>query len=629
MQGSIVRRLGALAAAVLATAGIGSAAHAADVHPGQAVYDRSCAACHNAPEPGSRAAPVASLRQMDARTLRTSLTTGVMKGIGDSLSPEDLRAVVDYLAAKPKPVSDDWIEGARCPADRRSIDITAPLPSGSFGISADNRRRLTAAQSGLTTASLARLQPAWTLAIPNATTMRSQPVLLGSTLFYAASQASTLLALDAGTGCIKWAAKTPSGIRTSLALGRLGKGGPLAVVGGDEGGHLQAWEAATGKLIWRADPRHDKGGVLTGAPVFAGEKLIVPISALDVAQAMRPTFACCSTHGAVSAVDAANGKVLWTWHATPDARPLGVKNSAGVEMMGPSGAPVWSTPAVDLKRGLVLTATGENTSPPATGTSDAIIALDLATGREKWVFQALANDVWNMSCPSGRESRRKPGPNCFFFDSDSVLRDHDFGGGPVIFPAGGRTLVLAGQKSGDVWALDLRTGRKVWTDKFGPGTPLGGVHWGIAADETRVFAPIADPGVPEPVSASGVHALDAATGKRLWSWRALPDCSEARKARGPGCERAGISAPPLVVDGAVLAAGLDGRLWVLDAASGKVLAGLDTLGPQQSLNGLPARGGSIDSGGLYAGGGMVFVGSGYAAFGQPAGNALIAFRPTP
>ena len=181
MQAINIRRLGVLAAAVLLAAGIGSAARAADVHPGQAVYERSCAACHNAPEPGSRAAPVTSLRQMDARTLRASLTTGVMKGIGDSLSPDDLRAVVDYLAVKPKPVSDDWIEGARCPADRRSIDVTAPLPSGSFGISADNRRRLTAAQSGLTTASLARLQPAWTLAIPNATTMRSQPVLLGST----------------------------------------------------------------------------------------------------------------------------------------------------------------------------------------------------------------------------------------------------------------------------------------------------------------------------------------------------------------------------------------------------------------------------------------------------------------
>ena len=160
MTASIIQRLWALFAVVLAS--LATPALAAEVHPGQAVYDRACAACHNAPEPGSRAAPVASLRQMDARTLRASLTTGVMKGIGDSLSPDDLRAVVDYLAIKPKPVSDDWIEGARCPADRRTVDVNAPIPSGSFGIGADNRRRLTAAQSGLTTASLARLKPAWT-----------------------------------------------------------------------------------------------------------------------------------------------------------------------------------------------------------------------------------------------------------------------------------------------------------------------------------------------------------------------------------------------------------------------------------------------------------------------------------
>lgn len=84
-----------------------------------------------------------------------------------------------------------------------------------------------------------------------------------------------------------------------------------------------------------------------------------------------------------------------------------------------------------------------------------------------------------------------------------------------------------------------------------------------------------------------------------------------------------------MVDGAVLAAGLDGRLWVLDAANGKVLASLETAGPRDSLNGVPARGGAVDAGGLFAGGGMVFVSSGYAAFGQPAGNALIAFRPEP
>ena len=143
MPGSIIGRLCALAFVALVAAT--GPAQAAEVHPGQAVYDRACAACHNAPEPGSRAAPMSSLKQMDARTLRTALTTGVMKGIGDSLAPDDLRAVVDYLAAKPKPVSDDWVDGARCPADRRTVDVSAPVPSAGFGIGADNRRRLTAA----------------------------------------------------------------------------------------------------------------------------------------------------------------------------------------------------------------------------------------------------------------------------------------------------------------------------------------------------------------------------------------------------------------------------------------------------------------------------------------------------
>ena len=63
MTASIIQRLWALFAVVLAS--LATPALAAEVHPGQAVYDRACAACHNAPEPGSRAAPVASLRQME------------------------------------------------------------------------------------------------------------------------------------------------------------------------------------------------------------------------------------------------------------------------------------------------------------------------------------------------------------------------------------------------------------------------------------------------------------------------------------------------------------------------------------------------------------------------------------
>lgn len=601
-----------------------------DDHPGKAVYDRNCAFCHAAPEPGGRTPPFASLRRLNAQTIMTALTAGAMKPIGDGLDRRELRDVVAYLAAPEGPADTAWIDDNMCVEAKRGVDLSAAPAQVGFGVDTDNARRMTAAQAGFTGRQAANLEVAWTLAIPRTNGFRGQGVVVGSTLFYPAGQVGYVLALDTRTGCVKWATQTPSGPRNSLAYGRLGKDGPMGLVGGGGDGNLVALDAKTGKLVWKADPRHDKTVPLSGSAIFAGDRLIVPISAIDVANAMRPTFECCKGHGAVAAVDPANGKVLWTWHTTAQAKPLGRKNSQGADVYGPSGAPVWSSPSVDLTKGVVYTATGENTSPPATGTSDSLVAIDLATGKQKWVFQALANDIWNMACPVGPPA---PGvavkPNCFFAGEGSVLRDHDFGGGPVIWRGRGRELILGGQKSGDVWAVESATGKQVWHRQFGRGTPLGGVHWGIATDGVRVFAPIADPGVPAPAGAAGLYAIDIATGKIAWSWKAAADCENGRKARVPSCDiRFGVSAPPLVVDGTVIAGALDGRLYVFDAVSGKLLATHDTaVAYPASVSKVAGNGGSIDAAGPFAGDGMLFVGSGYGSFGQQAGNVLVAFRP--
>ncbi len=594
---------------------------------GQQVYDRACASCHAAPPPGSRASSVDLLRKMSASTLKTALTSGPMRGIGESLSPEELEGVVSYLAAKTNAASAEIPAPPMCQKDQLEIKVPAGTVPKGWGFTADNSRQLSAAESGLTSKDLGNLEVAWTLAFPGTTTLRSQGVVVGSTLFYAAGQAGRLYALDSATGCAKWIAQTPSEIRTGLSFGKLSKSGRFALVGSDGGGQVQVWDALTGKLIWRVDPRTAGLGMLTGTPAFAGDKLIVPISAIDVALAMRPSYGCCKGHGAVAALKAETGERLWTYHTMVDAAPLGVKNSQGVEMQGPSGAPIWSSPAIDLAHGVVYVGTGENTSPPATGTSDSIVAIDLSTGRAKWVFQALKNDIWNMSCPTGRGSKRPPGPNCFFFESDSVLRDHDFGAGPIIARASGKNIIFAGQKSGDVWGLDAATGVKIWNQKFGPGTPLGGVHWGLAADARRLYAPISDPGVPANLSAAGLHALDPATGKVLWSWRVQPACDPPRGAKVAGClAHAGISAAPIVLDKSLVAAGLDGRVWILDAATGKVIATHDTIASFTGINGAMGVGGAIDAAGVFAGGGSLFINSGYGQFGQQPGNVLIAYR---
>jgi polyvinyl alcohol dehydrogenase (cytochrome) len=633
-------RLGAgLAAAAAAALAAGLAlaqaqpqAHgeaAAPEPPGKAVYDQFCAACHNAPEAGSRAAPVSSLRQMSAQTLNTVLTAGVMKPIGDQLTREQLRAVVGYLAKPEAPASTAWLDGAMCPAGRRVVDLSAKPAQIGFGVDHDNSRRMSAAQAGLTTKDLANLEVAWTFAMPRTSGLRGQGVVVGDTMFYPAGQAGYIVALDTQSGCVKWATPTPSQVRNSLAYGQLGKGGPMGLVGGEASGNLIALDAKTGKILWRADPRHDKTAPLSGSPLIHDGKIIVPISGSDVGAAMRPAYECCKGHGAVAAVDGKDGRVLWTWHTMEDAKPLGRTNSQGAAAFGPSGAPVWSSPAVDVKRGVVFASTGENTSPPATKTSDSIVSIDLATGRQNWVFQALENDVWNMSCPVGIDAARPPGANCFFAGEGSVLRDHDFGAGPTIFRGkGGRDVILGGQKSGDVWALDPASGKVLWRRTFGQGSALGGVHWGIAIDGVRVFAPISDPNVPKETSAAGMHAVDVRTGKVAWQWRAEPDCTGPREKIAICGNRYGLSAAPLVIDGAVVAGSLDGRLWVFDAASGKVLAMHDTITTvYKPVTGIAGQGGSIDAAGVFAGDGLLFVNSGYGSFGQAGGNVLVAYRP--
>src|SRR4029077_8204660 len=84
----------------------------------------------------------------------------------------------------------------------------------------------------------------------------------------------------------------------------------------------------------------------------------------------------------------------------------------------------------------------------------------------------------------------------------------------------GRDLVVAGQKSGVVYALDPdRRGEQVWRYRAGGGSGLGGIQWGIATDGARVYVPVAEIYNPEP---GGLHAIDLASGTRVWHTPAPP-----------------------------------------------------------------------------------------------------------
>jgi polyvinyl alcohol dehydrogenase (cytochrome) len=585
---------------------------------GRVVYERHCGACHNNPQ-ATRAPALTSLRALSRSTVEYAITIGYMKIQAQHLTASERTQLLDWL---PQAHSSVWPTSALCSAQDAAIDATAKPIASSFGLGPHNLRQQSATESGLRTADFAKLELAWAVGLPQTPTMRSQPVVVGDTVFVAATDSGRLFALSARSGCLKWQFESSVPLRSSLSYGEIAKGKPV-VVFGDAVGSVVAIDALTGKALWRTDLRMHDSNRITGTPVIHNGRVYAPLSAVEINYTRDDNYECCKAQGAVIAMDLTTGRKLWTGRTMPPATKQKL-NRAGAQLWGPSGAPIWSTPAIDEKRNALYVGTGENNSLPVTETSDAIIAFDLDTGERKWVFQATKRDAWNYACRNGA--------NCDFGDEATVL-DHDFGGSVMITKRkNGRDLLVVGQKSGTVWALDPdNKGALVWSRKLSKGGANGGIHWGTATDGSRVFAPLNDRNGPTPewpLGGPGLHALDLESGEVLWSRKAEGDCSGDRKQRFSTCDsRLGYSPAPLVVDGAVIQGSVDGILRVFDAATGKTLWSYDTMRKFDTVNGIPGNGGSIDSSPYVAANGSLFVVSGYSRFGESPGNVLLAFRP--
>jgi polyvinyl alcohol dehydrogenase (cytochrome) len=430
-----------------------------------------------------------------------------------------------------------------------------------------------------------------------------------------------VFALDTASGCVKWVYESGLPLRTSLTYGSLGERKVLLIAGEDA--RLHVIDAKTGERVWVRDVRVFDRSRTTAAPLLLKDRIIIALSNAEAGRATDDKFECCRTHGAVVALSAETGERLWVAH-TMDGAILQGTNAAGVPRWGPSGAPIWSSPTYDAKRGVVYVGTGENFSLPWTKTSDAIMAIDVATGAVRWSFQGTPRDAWNSSCGTDHSGANCPPPE------ESIREDWDFGGSVVIAQrAEGKDILLAGQKSGHVWALDPEAnGKLVWSRRIGFGTTLGGVHWGLAVDDHRVFVPINDSVRPNRFSQApvpGLYALDVDTGEVRWSFVAQPDCAGPRQKAVPQCANVyGLSSPPLIIDSAVVAPSVDGRLRIFDAETGAVIFTDDTVRSFRTLNGIEGHGGQIDNATIVAADGALFVQSGYG--GLP-GNVLIAYRP--
>lgn len=601
---------------------------------GATLYQNSCASCHDHPET-TRALPRDTMAQMPAATILFALTEGKMKVQGAALSEADRNTLVGYLTGGHGPISnkDEWSQNMMCAPGRRLVDLKGPATITTFGYDLSNTRVLTARQAGLTKAQLSNLELAWALAIPGGTTMRSQPAIVGKTVFMPAPDAGALYAFDVtepAAPCIKWVYRTQgnSPLRTSVAYGVLSDGrGVLAFAGFDTTIHLL--DAKTGIALWTKKTDTYSYSLTTGTPVVLADRIIVPMSQYEIAVAARNDQVCCNNHGYLLSLSPKDGSQQWRYDTMPDATPIRDRGD-GKMLYGPSGAPIWNSPAIDQKHRLIFFGTGEANSPPTHKNTDAIIAIGLDDGKERWSFQATARDIFLSGCGPIPKSTQL---NCV---SDTVYRDVDFGASMIIgHTKRGQDAVFAGQKSGAVWAMESATGKVLWRQALGTGSPLGGVHWGIALEGDTVFAPISfvgralpDETVDVSTIKSGMSALNAATGEVKWVFATSPDCAGDRQERVPSCARMyGFSTAPTVIDGAVIEGGLDGYLYVLDAKDGKQLWKFDTATPFQGINGVSGKGGSIDAASITAGDGLLFINSGYGMFGETPGNVILAFRP--
>ena len=607
---------------------------------GGKLFDQHCASCHD--NPAMHAPSREALSGFSKETVMVALEFGKMQPMAAHLSKQERGLIAIYLAGTAE--TDEWIAAHMCTAPA-SADTTEFVAN--WGLGLRNQRFVPADKAGIDSDNVDSLELAWSLAFPKVTDMRSQPAIIGDTL-YLGDKTGKLYAIDRRSGCIRAHTEVLSGIRSAITVATLNSGKKLLVFA-DSMASIFAVDPNTLEVVWQEAARIYETSVITGSISFHDDRLFVPVSSYEVAVSGSPSHICCKSHGGVIALDANNGEQLWAWHATGQATLQG-QNADGMDWYGPSGASVWSTPTIDIKRNRLYFGTGENLSHPATDTSDAIIALDMDSGEIAWRFQAIPDDVWNAACLNG-------GANC----PENAGGDFDFGASVILadLPDGGEVL-LAGQKSGDVFALnpdpastegEVLWQRRVSNAAIGPHleqtTTNGGVHWGMALAADRLLVAAADPERERPGydPRPGLHALNLADGEVLWHYPVERGCvieeanrlkiglENMRSGKTPELSELyrcsfyyGLSAALTVTPQLAFSAGLDGKIRAFDIVTGEVLWQTATAQPFEADNGVKGHGGAIDVSGQVIAGGWLYVQSGYSMFGQLPGNVLLAYK---
>ena len=610
--------------------------------PGQVVYGRQCASCHANPSMSDRAPDLKTLMKLTPEKVYAAVTTGSMAVPAKDLTDEQKRAVAEYLGGRLLDLTDtgsaasmqnrcSWSPPLKLEIDSLPLDVppdrtprfeykVTDLSWPGWSPDPSNTRFQSADVAGLSADQVPRLKLKWAFGFPKGDTAFGQPTVVGGRIFVG-SDNGYVYSLDAKSGCVYWSFHAKSGVRTAPAIEPIvtttATERPRVVVYfADLRANAYAVDAATGTQIWTQDLSDHYTARITAAPAIYDGRVYFGISATEEAFSAAPAYPCCTFRGSVVALDANTGAQLWRAYAIPEEPQPVRKNSLGTQLWAPAGAAIWNSPTIDAKRHVLYVGTGDAYTEPASKNSDAVLAIDLTSGKIVWSFQAVPNDAWMVGCvPVSTE-------NC----PKDLGVDWDFGSSPILANvAGGKQLLLATPKSGTVFALDPdHAGNVVWkinlSEKMAPNN--GQIAFGGAADAKTLYLALED---------GTFAAIDLASGNRKWQVRleSLDNLGQPT-INGENRTKAGLrfgqSAAVTGIPGVVFTGGWDGVLRALSTADGKILWQFNTVQDFKTINGVEAKGGSMGGPGVTVVDGMVYVPSGYANVGGGLpGNVLLAF----
>ena len=587
---------------------------------GARVYRERCAGCHDMNQGGnSRSPPRDVLETIPQSTVLRTLTSGSMKPQATGLSDSEIRAVAQFVSTPRRAIpvvrEPDAPPDANMCAKRQLPPLRLKDSDwNGWGPTVDSARFQ--ANPGFTAAQVPDLKLKWAFTIPGGR-VHGYPTAAGGRVFIT-SRDGDIFALDIRTGCTAWHYMALNAVRASVVIGApvAGKPNDLIAYAVDERLNVYALDANSGKLRWRTRIDHHPAVRGTGSFRFDRGMLYIPLSSFESSAAANPQYACCTFQGGIAAVDGRNGKLVWKTTAIPDKPKPYRTSTAGVENFGPAGAAIWTSPTIDRKLNRVYGSTGNSYTQISTGSSNAVIAFDMAKGGRAWMTQFLANDNFITGNCSGANAGKN---NC----PDILGPDLDLSSSPVLrtLKNGKRVLLVAG-KIGSLFAMDPDArGKRLWEVSLAGRGPFGGLQYGFAADNENAYVSVSNLSAPA-AKPGGVFAIRLEDGKVIWEAPPPPkECSWGTQRCGSGQDSV-----PAVMPGVVFVGSLNGKEYAYSTADGRVLWQFDTARSYKAVNGTEARGGSLEHSAQILSDGTLIVASGYATSGR-VGNALLAFTP--